>query len=149
MISELAHDQLRDPQLLSMGQHFFKESNLPGSFVPDVFIDTWSKIITRGIGRIWAARTGDLMTGAIGGLIHPDPYDGKMVVQEAFWFIDESHRGGITAIRLYASLERWAIHAGASRLCMSCTMNKYIAKLRHFNESQGYKPCDISYFKNL
>jgi GNAT superfamily N-acetyltransferase len=149
MTKELQVTELTNSSLTILGDQFFKESNLPGKFEAHIFVDTWTKIMNLGLGKIWANFQEDMITGAIGGLVHPDPYDGRIVVQEAFWFVHEDYRGGLTAIRLYRELENWARHSGASRMVMSCTLNKYVAKLRHLYESLGYRPVDISYFKDL
>lgn len=149
MIRQATLEDFDNLDLYSMGMAFYKESNLPGKFVPSTFRANWQKFVALNIGVVFLLFEDDKIIGAIGGLIHPDPYDAELVAQEMFWFTSPKSRGKLGAIKLYITFEAWAKERGAKRLCMACVCNHMIGKLRNFYESRGFTPKDISYFKAL
>lgn len=143
-IAELDH-----PDLIRMARLFYEESKLPGTFIPHYFISNWTKFMDQGIGAMWTAGEKISLHGAIGMLIHPDVYNGDLIAHEMFWFIDPTHRMRMDALRLYKAAERWAKDKGAKRLVMACVCNKHMASVRRFYEDRGFRPVDVSYFKDL
>lgn len=151
MICKATVEDLKSTEFLRLANMFYVESKLPGTFKRDVFQKTWLTFLEKKIGAIWFATTveSSVIHGAIGGLKHPDPYDGELVVQEMFWFVEPTERMGLDAVRLYKALEHWAIEQGAKRLNMACVCNKHMASVRKFYENRGFRPVDVSYFKEL
>lgn len=150
MIKELkAVTELDHPDLTRMARLFYEESKLPGTFIPHYFISNWAQFMDKGIGAMWVAGEKDSLHGAIGLLIYPDVYNGDLVANEMFWFIDPVKRMGLDAVRLYKAAERWAKEKGAKRLAMACVCNKHMSSVRKFYEDRGFRPVDVSYFKNL
>lgn len=149
MITQLTPETLANPAVLEMGGLFFKEARLPGSFVAEKFVSAWSQIMSMDFGTVWIATTPEEVVGTMGVLIHPDMYDGKLVAQEAFWFMHPNHRTGMHAVRLYYAFEAWAKERGAERISMSNTFNGSVEKTRKFYMKLGYRAVDVSYFKDL
>jgi len=150
MIYRIHADELEHPEFLRLAQNFYKDSGLPGTFKQTHFIVSWQKFFELEIGAIWVSTRGELNTihGAIAGLCHPDLYDGELVVQELFWYV-EAEAAFSDSVRLYTCLEDWARTKGAKRLNMACVCNKHMASLRRFYERRNFRPVDVSYFKDL
>lgn len=148
MIVEIRQSDLGNTDFVRLAQAFYEGSGLPGTFKQESFINTWTKFLALKIGVIYVWVIDDRICGGIGGLINPDPYDGEIVAQELFWFV-EPNAGFKAALKLYECLESWAIEQKAKRLNMACVCNQHMASLRKFYEKRGFKPVDISYFKNL
>lgn len=150
MIFQISIEELSHPEFVRLAETFYKESNLPGKFKQAHFITSWQKFYELNIGSIWVSAEDDLskIHGAIGGLAHPDLYDGELVVQELFWFV-EPNAGFSDAFKLYLKLENWAKEKGAKRLNMACVCNKHMQSVRSFYEKRGFRPVDVSYFKDL
>ena len=148
MITQLKPDGITH-DLLAMGSLFFREAKLPGVFNAEYFQKTWSCLIANGCGNIWTVSKDDQIIGAIGGLQHPDICTGDLVVQEAFWFMHPSQRGGMSALRLYHALADWAMYLNARRLCMSTTFAPGCEKLRQLYHNLGFEAVDVFYFKTL
>ncbi len=149
MIRQLTADDLQNKELLALGEKFFTDAKLPGEFIPGVFVATWSTLMRMTCGAIWTSVVDDRVVGAIGGVFHPDANDGKLVAQEMFWFMDPSYRSGFNAIKLFTAFENWAISRGATRIVMGCILGEYAKPLREFYTKMGYRPVDVSYFKEL
>ena len=149
MIVQATIEDLDDVDLHSLGMAFYKESKLPGEYIPSVFRTNWQRFFELGFGSIFLAKTEGKVVGAIGGLVHPDPYDNKVVAQEMFWFVSPSARGSITAVRLFEAFETWAKSNKAERLLMGCVCNHMMASLRSFYERKGFAPKEVSYCKQL
>jgi GNAT superfamily N-acetyltransferase len=150
MIYQITEKEISNPEFVRLARSFYEGSGLPGSFRQAHFIKSWNQFFELGVGAIWVCAEKDLSAiyGAIGGLIHPDLYDGALVAQELFWFV-ESKAGFKASIQLYEQLEHWAKIRGAIRLNMACVCNKHMASLRRFYEKRGFRPVDVSYFKDL
>lgn len=142
-------DDLEDLDLYSMGMLFYKQSRLPGTFNPAHFKATWTIFIAHDLGVMFMLLDkAQKLIGVIGGLKHPDPYNGDLVAQEMFWFVHPASKS-IGAVSLFNAFEGWAKEIGAKRLCMACVCNSHIKTVRRFYERKGFRPVDISYFKNL
>lgn len=150
MTFELDAEELGHPEFVRLAQSFYKDSGFPGTFSQAHFIASWQKFYELNMGRIWVSAEVDLKTihGAIGVLIHPDIYDGELVAQELFWYV-ESQAGFKAALELFYNLEHWVKTKGAKRLNMACVCNKHMVSLRRFYEKRGFRPIDLSYYKDL
>jgi GNAT superfamily N-acetyltransferase len=150
MIFQISIEELSNPEFVRLARSFYEGSGLPGTFKQEHFIENWTKFYELELGAIWVCAEHDLSVihGAIGVLIHPDIYDGQLVAQELFWFVHPKS-GFKTGIQLYEQLEHWAKIKGAVRLNMACVCNKHMSSLRRFYEKRGFRPVDVSYFKDL
>ncbi len=149
MIREAIIQDLYNEDLHVLGASFFAEANLPGVFISAIFVHNWTVFINQQFGAIHLLERDNKVVGAIAGVAHPDPYDGKMVAQEMFWFVNPGSRGNIDAIRLYDAFEKWAKAKKAKRIGMACVCNDKMGKLRKFYERKGFKPKEVNFFKQL
>lgn len=149
MIRRATAADLGNAGLLTLGRTFFLEAGLPGEFIPTVFQRNWTIFMAADYGAMWLLEADGKVIGAIAGLIHPDPYDDVLVAQEMFWFIHPDKRHSIGAMKLYTELQSWAVERGAKRFVMACVCNHYMGKLRKLYERLGFRPVDVSYFKNI
>jgi GNAT superfamily N-acetyltransferase len=149
MIKEATLDDLDNPSIYSMGLTFFAEAKLPGEFNPALFRKNIQHLVANNCGVVFLLIEQGSVTGAIGGLTHPDICDNSTVAQELFWFVNPTNRGKLGAVRLYEAFEKWARKRGASRLYMAAVCNDYLGALRKFYEKRGFVPKDIIFFKPL
>jgi hypothetical protein len=133
---------------LNLGKSFFEEKGLPGSFNRDVFVSTWKKLIEANVGALWVIKDEGKVVGALGGTIYPDPNDGELVAQEAFWYVDHERRHGVEPIRLFLNFEAWAKTIGAKRLIMVALINSDV-RIGKLYEARGYKAVETIYLKNV
>ena len=89
----------------------------------------------------------DDIIGGIGLINSPSLEDGALVVQEAFWFVDEKHRGG--GIKLFRAAEKYAKQIGAERLMMIHLETSMPEKLKKFYKAMNYKLAETTYIKEL
>lgn len=155
MIRPIERHELGDGNLLKMGELFFGGVGLPGRFIPSVFQRNWENFLTMGIGQIFVALADDVIVGAIGCLVHPDPYDDVVVAQEMFWFMTPEARRGILGPRLYYAFEEWATSHQAGRIAMATVFGvtrehiDAMQSIGKFYNKLGFVPVDVSYFKKL
>lgn len=133
--------------LLYLGSKFWKEGNLPGQFIEEVFERRWSDFIAGGTGRIFAAFVGSQPVGAIGMVFAKDFNDDARVASEAFWFVREDHRG--IGLRLFAHAEKYAKASGCKRIAMVHLIDLHPAKLQRFYERSGFRCVENVYLKTF
>lgn len=134
--------------IAQLGPKFWSESNLPGDFKPDVFVENWKKIIARDQGCILFNQDdkGEI-NGAIGLLVYQDINDGELVMQEAFWFVSPESRG--FGIRLLKKAEEIAKMINVKRFVMTHLLNNYADQLSRLYPRMGFKALEINYIKHL
>lgn len=146
MIKTVTKDELLE--LGYLGAEFYREANLPGEVIPEVFARTWGILIDQGIGQMWKQVLGGRIAGAIGGILAPDLNDGKLIATETFWYVFRDFRGGLSGGKLYYTFENWAKQGGAKRI----TMGKLEGIADHvggFYERLGYTPRETTYMKEI
>jgi GNAT superfamily N-acetyltransferase len=146
MIRIATDDQLDG--IAQLGPKFWSESNLPGGFKPDVFVENWKKIIARDQGCIiFNQDEKGGINGAIGLLVYQDINDGELVMQEAFWFVSPESRG--FGLRLLKKAEEIAKMINVKRFVMTHLLNGYADKLSRLYPRMGFKALEINYIKHL
>jgi len=142
--------QLDDlPVLANHGKDFYEEGHLPGRFNRVVFIESWTKLLTSGLGRIFVYDDGEHILGAIGVILFPDINDGQLVAQEAFWYVVPSARKGLVGAQLVARFTEWAKDHGAARVIMVYLSQLMPDVVKSFYEHHGFVQTEISYVKEL
>lgn len=145
MIKSIQPNEL---EILSrLGPEFYQEANLPGRFVPEVFVHRWGQIIASGVGRIFAFFIDGTPIGAIGIIISNDINDDARVAQEAFWFVEKSHRK--VGLKLFHHAENYARNSGCKRMAMIHLVNLQPEKLGALYERMGYSLVEHSYHKTF
>lgn len=145
MVKILTIEQL--PEAAVMGPAFLKESGAPGGFVPEVFVQKWTELISQGFGFILGLFRGQELTGAFGAVVVGDINDGKLVANECFWFVKPEARG--RGFELLIAYEEEARRRGAERCSMIHLLNLQPEKLGQLYERRGYRAVETSYFKEL
>lgn len=146
MIRIATDDQLDG--IAKLGPKFWSESNLPGGFKPDVFVENWKKIIARDQGCIiFNQDEKGGINGAIGLLVYQDINDGELVMQEAFWFVSPESRG--FGLRLLKKAEEIAKMINVRRFVMTHLLNGYADQLSRLYPRMGFKALEINYIKHL
>ena len=103
------------------------------------YIDGLKNLIKSGAGGMWMWVKNSVVVGAIGGVKYPDMLTGRMVALEMYWFVTESCRGGIGAVKLLKQFESWASESGCSHVFMvnlECSMSERLAV---FYQKMGYR----------
>jgi GNAT superfamily N-acetyltransferase len=121
---------------------------VPGSFIPEVFLRTWTALST---GTFPATTIGlwksGLLAGGFGAMVSPDLFDGRLVAHEFFWFVDQEHRTGTGAIRLLKAFEDWAVQHGAVEGRMIHLVGKNDEQLNRIYTKLGYARLEVAYVK--
>lgn len=145
LIKLLTVEQL--PAASAMGALFMKEGKVPENFNADVFVANWTALINNGMGFIFGLFNGEEIVGALGSIIVGDINHGKLVANEAFWFVHPDHRG--QGIRLLKAYEDEAKKRGAVFCTMVHLLNLQPEKLGKLYRNRGYHPIETSYLKEL
>lgn len=138
------------PRVASVGFTFFKEGDIPGGFVPEVFIRNWTDLLLNNRGVFYGAFTPEgMFTGGLGALLCPDLNNGQVMAVECFWYVLPEFRGGTAAGRLLKAFERWAREQGAKRMVMVHLLNLTPTELHNTYKRLGYRPVEVNYVKEL
>lgn len=131
------------------GIAFHAEKAVPGVFSLQVFLKTWSTLLTAGIGTILGLWNGTTLVGGIGGIISADLTTGELAVSELFWYVDPAHRKGSWPIRLIHELRQWGAQHGATRLRMVHMLlpneSASTVRLAHVYRHLGLRPIEVAY----
>lgn len=145
MIRAITAHELKS--IIHLGPKFWKEGNLPGEFIPEVFIRKWSEHIAAGHGHIFGLYVDRKVVGAIGLFIVNDINDDARVASEMFWFVDEEHRGG--GLVLFRHAERYAKASGCKRMSMVHLVDLHPKGLEKLYERTGYRLIEKNYHKTF
>ena len=146
MIRLLTIDEI--PKAAELGPLFYKEGNLPGSFIPETFIKNWENIFNNNIGFIIGMfDSKSKIIGLLGGIMSADFNDCTLYASEMFWFVKKENRG--RSISLLDAYEKEAINRGAKRCSMGLLVGLHPDGLGRIYERRGYSPVEKTYFKTL
>jgi GNAT superfamily N-acetyltransferase len=151
MIEPLTAAQL--PELEPGAREFYASSTVLRYLDPARFIEIWTAFLRSGNAAIFASRDDaeekpGMITGAIGGILHPDLYDGsRTIADEFFWFARPEHRGA--GVALYRAFEAWARERGASEIQMCHLIDSMPAKVARFYAGAGFRAVEVRYSKEL
>ena len=140
LIREATLDDM--PEILRMGVLFCKQAGIQ----PDAesirttayeLMDSDASVILIGDGAM------------AGALAYPMYMNRDIIVaQELFWWVDKDKRNEGAGAKIMAALELWAKSIGAKRMTM-IGLESSPAHIDAFYKSSGYKPLEISYWKDL
>lgn len=134
-------------ELARLGAEFYAEGRLPGVFRPEVFVRTWTGLLSSGSGHLLALECNGRLVGALGALLYPDPNDAELVATEMFWFVSKEHRGG--GLKLLAMFEDWAKRQGAKRLAMVHLTGLMPEVLERLYKVRGYRHVESHYIREI
>jgi len=127
--------------------YFYRCKKL-GEFNRDVFCSTWQRLLQSGIGLIIKRTNGTNVTEAIGVIVFPDPFDGKLAAQSAFWYVIEESKG-LEGGMLHLEAERILVERGVERIFMTSLINQRECKVGQYLLKAGYMPLEVVYGKEL
>jgi GNAT superfamily N-acetyltransferase len=113
----------------------------------DVWADKWIGLIENGTGTVIAALKDDKIIGGIGLITFPAFEDDAMTTQEAFWYVQEGHRGA--GISLYKAAEEYVRAIGCDRFTMIFLETSMPTKVENFYKKMGFKKAETTYIKEL
>lgn len=142
------------PDCIPFGVAFHQEMQLPGRFVPLVFLRNWERFLAEGHGTILGLYDEhEKLVGGLGVLLGPDLNDGRLVATETFWFVDAQYRQGRAPLRLLAAYRQWAQEHGAVewRLVHLLTGpdSTRTEKLGHLYHRLGLRPIETGWAQAL
>ncbi len=133
------------PICVPFGQAAYEEGKLPGTFKPQVFIDSWRKLIDSGSGIIFAAFKGKIGMGGLGVIVYSDIMNGDLTAGMSFWYVFEQFR--MHSLRLLIAFEKWAKESKIVRIAMNhLASHQELAKLY---ERRGYRFIEAFYIKEV
>jgi GNAT superfamily N-acetyltransferase len=132
-----------------IGDSFFNECELPGSFKLDVWKFNWAQLLTHNFGAMWVGMKSGVPAGFIGGILAPDINNGDIVASETFWYVLPKFRGSTIGVRLVNHFEVWARDMKAARIIMAHLADSMPEALKEFYERRGYRPRETSWIKDL
>lgn len=130
-------------------EEFYKEGNIPGGFVPEAFMNTWPQIIQSDIGGILGLFKDEVLIGALGFLISPNPNNGVICAQELFWYVRPEYRESALGLKLFRAFEREALSRNCQFIHMAFLMNLFPEKIRKIYDAFGYKKLEEWYVKSI
>jgi GNAT superfamily N-acetyltransferase len=135
------------PRLHALAESFYASSKFLRGFELERFVSAWSHLLAAGGVIFLLVDAGDAIAGALGGVLYPDLYSGRLVATEFFWFVDPARRGG--GLKLYRAFEAWARAAGAHELRMVHLLDSMPDKLERTYKALGFAAAEIHYSKDL
>jgi|TARA_R110001606_G_scaffold174774_1_gene321376 GNAT superfamily N-acetyltransferase len=111
------------------------------------WILSWKELIRSKKGKIFALEDERKITGALGFLIGPALEDGVLCCTEAFWYVDEKHRGA--GLKLLNKFESYSKSIGCKRIGMVHLENSMPDKLKKLYTRKKYKHIESMYLKEL
>lgn len=135
------------PLASHLGPKFYTEGKIPGEFVPEIFVQSWTALIERGLGFIVGLFEGSRLCGCLGAAVTRCLNSGKLIANEMFWFVMPESRGG--GLRMLQAYEDEAVRRGATRISMALITGLQPEALSKLYERRGYKAFEIAYSKEL
>jgi len=133
--------------LAPCAEAFYASSAKLHDFELGRFVGLWKVLISNGSGAVFVVEKDGLLVGAIGGMVHPEPYSKGTIAQEMFWFVQPFARGG--GVLLYRAFEAWAKTKKATELRMGYLVDLMPEKVAHFYERVGFERVEVGYSKRL
>ncbi len=134
-------------KLTGLGKQFWSEANLPGEFVPSVFTRNWSRIISMGAGAVFGSFENGECIGAIGIIITNDISNDDRVAEEAFWFVDKSHRS--IGLRLLTHAIHYVKASDCKRMAMANLAALEMDRIGKLYERMGFHLLEQKYLKTF
>jgi GNAT superfamily N-acetyltransferase len=137
-------------QVIGLGEKFYGLTGLNGTFHGDTFVDFWNGFLDRGYAAMWVYKEREIVLGTIGMTIEMSLFDGCVVADEKFWFVDPHHRG-TAGIRLFMEMKDWAKNSGARRIKMGrmLAIDPENDRIGKFYERHGFRPLQTEYILDI
>ena len=135
------------PLASQMGPKFYVEGKVPGEFIPEVFVASWTTLIERGLGFIVGLFKESKLCGCLGAAVTKCLNSGQLIANEQFWFVLPEARGD--GLRMVPAYEDEAMKRGAKRCSMALIKNLQPEALGAYYKRRGYVAFEIAYAKEL
>lgn len=145
MIRQIGVSELE--RLESIALEFYGSSQFLEDFNIGRFSEVWAGLIGSGAGVIFIEERNGEIAGTIGAVAVRDGYSMKFAVEEMFWFVRASCRGG--GVALYHELERWARAFGAATIRMVHLLDVMPERVSRFYIQSGFHAIETRYSKEL
>ncbi len=120
---------------------------MPGEFLPEVFVASWTVLLERGLGFIIGLFKESKLCGCLGAAVTKCLNSGQLVANEQFWFVLPEARGD--GLRMVPAYEDEAVRRGAKRVSMALIKDLQPEALGAYYERRGYRAFEIAYSKEL
>jgi GNAT superfamily N-acetyltransferase len=134
-------------KISELGPEFYKEGNMPTKYLPEVFKETWSKLIESKMGVIFVMQSNEENIGILGGVKYPDPNSNEIMASEFFWFVRKGYRGH--GLKLLKEFEAWAKEQGATKVIMMHLATLMPEKIKKLYTRMGYEEIETHYLKEV
>lgn len=135
------------PRMGEAAKVFYASSHFLREFELGRFVSLWGELLRTQPAVVFLHESDGEITGAIGGLVHPNIYGRELIAEEFFWFIEPQHRGG--GVQLYRRFEAWAREQCAEWIQMAHLRDLMPSKVARFYEREGYTAIETRYEKRL
>lgn len=149
MIEELTTLDGSLEQLNRIGQQFVTEANLGLDFNIWIFQKKFAPALEMGVGKIWVMRKDENIVGTLGAIATDYFFSPQVAAIEAFWFVEQEHRGSLEAVRLLEYFERWADLIKSAAVHLAYMEGIHPEKMQNFLERRGYEKLETVYRKKL
>jgi GNAT superfamily N-acetyltransferase len=131
------------PLIFPLAAEFYNDADIPGRFVPEVFIKNWTAMIEDGTAVVFGLFKDDQLAGVLGGATFPNLNSGELMAMEFFWFVSKEHRGSGTL--LLDEFEAWAKARNVTHIVMAYLTSSMPEAVKHIYEKRGYGPREVHY----
>lgn len=111
------------------------------------WIKNWINLINSKAGKILLLEKQGKIVGFIGFYIAECSLDGTKAAEEAFWYVDEAHRG--QGIKLFRKAEDVMKSLGCEAIVMVHMSHSMPEKLKKVYEKFGYGEMETRYVKRI
>lgn len=99
--------------------------------------------------RILVAERDSKLIGFHIGYIANPFWSMDRIGHDAMMYIDQDHRGGMTAMRLIKAFEDWAVQQGAKQIRPGISVGGPIDRVARLYHAAGYQTAGYSFVKNV
>lgn len=127
------------PRLVELGTMLHQQSSYADMPFDRVKVAGFLASLIGGAGVLFVEDRDGVVIGGLAGGITEQWFSSEKVAFDYSFFIEPSHRGGITAIALIKAFIAWARIKGAARITMGITTGINVEATSKFYRRLGFK----------
>jgi N-acetylglutamate synthase-like GNAT family acetyltransferase len=108
----------------------------------------WNQMLRAGVAIMWVCREEGRIIGSIGFIMSMGLMDGKITMEETFWFVDPDHRG-MAGVRLFNEMKKHVQDSHIERVLMANMSGLNEARTEKFYERHGFVKLQTLYRLDL
>lgn len=124
----------------------FKAESL-AEYGMDMNVQLIRETVQQYIGTSFVAEIDGMIVGILAGTIVRNPTCSTPIYQEQVWYVTKTQRS--IGIRLFKTVEAFALAAGCKHMIMAHMLNSKADKLTEFYTRLGFVPFETHYIKPL